>query len=247
MKPRLIVGLAMLSCIGCAHTIQYKLSDDDQWQGAKIDKTLRVETFRDETSPVTQQTFVEDVYTYRTNYRDGYKNKEIADGVTQMVVKHLQASKLFKNVVDASSKQPADYELGATIAEYYGQGRVNKGAEGAELTGAALFSLAGALVTMGATAGEKTEIQARVNLQKITLRPASSTDVVWQTSISMSTNFSAHFSQADAPMVFFHPDRCLKTAVTELIRQMAAALQTNAVGAVPSPVAGEPPGPAAQK
>jgi hypothetical protein len=247
MRLQWIVGLMMLLCVGCAHTVQYKLTDADQWQGAKIDKTLRVDTFRDESSPVTQKTFVKDVYTYRTNYRDGYKNKEIAAGVTQMVVKHLQASRLFRNVIDASSNLPADYELSATITEYYGQGRVNKGAEGAELTGAALFGLAGALVTIGATSGQKTEIQADVDLQSIKLRPASSTDVVWQSSISISTNFGAHFSEADTPMVFFHPDHCLKIAVTELIRQMATALQTNTVRAVTSPLAVEPPVPAAQK
>jgi hypothetical protein len=64
--------------------------------------------------------------------------------------------------------------------------------------------------------------------------------VVWHGSVNISTNFTAHFSEADAPRVFFHPDVCLKTAVTELIRQMAAAIQTNTVSAVPSP-------PAAQK
>ncbi len=247
MRLQLIVGLAMLSAVGCAHTVQYKLTDADQWQGPKIDKTLRVEMFRDQTTPVTQKTFVKDVYTYRTNCRDGYKNKEIADAVTQMVVTHLQASKLFKNVIDASSSQPADYELSATIAEYYGQGRVNKGAEEAEITGAALFSLAGVLVTMGATAREKTEIQASVDLQSITLRLASSTDVVWQSSINISTNFEAHFSEADEPVVFVHPDNCLKAAVTELIHQMAAALQTNTVSAVPSPPTDETQGSAAQK
>src|SRR5664279_2791784 len=129
MRIPSMLALSAFLCSGCAHTVQYKLTEADRWPGAPIDKTVRVQVFGDLTTPPTQKTFQDGDYTYRTNYREGYKNKEVADGVTQMLVKHLRYSGLFRNVVPASDSQPADYELSGTIKEYYGQGRINRGAE----------------------------------------------------------------------------------------------------------------------
>jgi len=75
------------------------------------------------------KTVEEPPYTWRTNYRDKYKDKEIDNGVTAMVIKHLRLSGLFKDVIEQNSQRHADMELSGTIAEYTTQGRINKGAE----------------------------------------------------------------------------------------------------------------------
>ena len=225
MLTRLAVLLSTLLVVGCAHTVQYKLTDGDHWRGVPVDAVVRVRTLADETVPAAGNTIEEAPYTWRTNYRDKYKGKEIANGVTEMVIKHLRYSGLFKDVIDERSQRPADMELSGSIGEYAARGRVNKGAENTVMTGAILGSLIGVGLTSVATANEKTEIRATVTLRDLTLRDTVSTNIPWQDSITVSTNFTAHWSAADEEAVFQYPDNCLKSAVGELIHRLAEALE----------------------
>ena len=222
---KLLILLPLLLAVGCAHTVQYKLTKGDRWPGSPVDAVLRVTTLADQTVPTMEKTVEEPPYTWRTNYRDKYKNKEIDNGVTAMVINHLRQSGLFKDVIEQNSQRHADMELSGTIAEYTARGRVNKGAENAVMTGAVLGSLIGVGITSAATANEKTEIHATVTLGDLTLRDTASTNVLWHDTITVSTNFTAHWSAADEDAVFQYPDDCLKSAVGELIPLLANALK----------------------
>lgn len=238
MKPHWLLCLGLLT-VGCSHTVKYKLTDADRWTGAKIDKVIRVQTFVDQTPPpammdrpaqpdlhkpatrIAARTVIEDGRTWRINYRDGYKNHEIATGVTHMLARHLQHAGLFKNVIEGADA-PADYELTGTITTYRAAGEPSVGAETAVMVGAGAGGLLGALVTAGATAGMKSEIRAAVELRAVALTDLQQTKPVWTDTISVSTNFTAHWQQADVPVVFHHADACLKQAVAELIQRLAA-------------------------
>src|ERR1043166_3616320 len=99
MRIARAVALLTLFGVGCAHTVQYKLSSQDRWPGPKIDKVLAVGMLADQTTPETERTIKIDAYTWRTNFRDKYKNEEISSGVTAMLAKHLAHSGLFRKVV----------------------------------------------------------------------------------------------------------------------------------------------------
>jgi hypothetical protein len=219
-----IILLALVSA-GCAHTVKYKLTESERWPEAKPDKTLAVTTFADNTVPQEAKTIQVGDYTWRTNYRSRYKNKEIADGVSAMIAKHLKHSGLFKDVRYGQGTGSADLELSGTIAEYWAKGRVNKGAEGGVLVAAAGFGLVGALVGMAATSGQTTEIQAAVALEDVTLKDLSTGQVLFRDSIRSETNFVAHFTEADEPAVFRHADECLKQAVKQLIARLTSRLR----------------------
>ena len=222
---KLLILLPLFLAVGCAHTVQYNLTKSDRWPGSPVDAVLRVTTLADQTVPTTEKTVEEPPYTWRTNYRDKYKGKEIDNGVTAMVIKHLRESGLFKDVIEQNNQRHADMELSGTIGEYAARARVNKGAENAVMTGAVLGSLVGVGLTSAATAGQKTEIRTTVTLRDLTLRDSASTNVLWHDTITVSTNFTAHWSAADEEVVFQHADDCLKSAVGELIHRLAEALK----------------------
>lgn len=218
-----IILLALVSA-GCAHTVNYKLTQSERWPEAKLDKTLAVTTFADDTVPQEAKTIQVDVYTWRTNYRSRYKNKEIADAVSAMIAKHLKHSGLFKDVSYGQGGGSADLELSGTISEYVAKGRVNKGAEDT-VVAAAGFGLVGALLGFAATSGQKTEIHAAVALEDVTLKDLSTGQILFRDSIRSETNFVARFTAADEPAVFRHADECLKQAVGQLITKLADRLQ----------------------
>jgi hypothetical protein len=228
IAPTLI--LVVLS-MGCAHTVQYKLTEADRWKGEPIDAVLKVQTLNDKTVPVTEKEFKSEGYTWRTNFRDGYKDKEIVHGVTRMVVEQLRYSHLFKDVVDESSSSNADYILSGNIDEYLAQGRANIGAETGVIAGSVVGSFVGMGIAMIATSGEKSEVHAEVTLGDLQLQDASTTNLVWQNTINEGTNFVGHWLAGDTAKVFDHADNCLKTAVSELIRQLAEKLEHNSTPA----------------
>jgi hypothetical protein len=225
MRTYLVMGYVVLVMTGCAHSVNYKLTEQDRWRGARLDKVVRVQTFQDQSTPVTAATFKDGAYLYRTNYRAKYANKQIADGVTAMVIKHLQHAGIFRNVVPASSSVPADYELTATITQYYAQGRVNTDAETTAMIAGSGGGLLGALLSEGLTAGDKTEIQANVEFRPVTLTAIGDGTTVWSDTVNVATNFTASWRAASEPVIFQHADNCLKDAVAELIRRLASVLE----------------------
>lgn len=235
-----LLGMALMGClplvlgVGCAssHTIQYKLSKTDTWKDQSVAGVLRVMTLVDQTTPIPSMTVEEPPYVYRLNYREGYKDKEIATGVTEMLIEHLRKSGLFKDVVGQNSPRPAEMELSGVIADYSTRCRINKGAEVTSATfqwigiifipiGPIVFNAIG----NGVTSGEKTEIQAAVTLRDMSLKSVSSTNVLWHNTINVNTSFVGHWANATPFCVFQHPDNCLRTAVNEMIQQIGTALK----------------------
>ncbi len=228
MRARLPILLLTLLAVGCAHTVQYKLTDSDRWHGSPVDSVLRVNLLADQTTPTTETTIEKPPYTWRTNYRSGYRDKEIANAVTEMVIAHLRYSGLFKDVVNQSSPMHADLELNGSIADFTAQARVNRGAEDGVMISAILGSVVGVLITSAAVAHQKSEIRATVGLDDLTLRDAGSTNVFWHDTITVSTNFNASWTEADEDAVFKHADNCLKAAVAQLVDALAGAMKTRA-------------------
>ncbi|MBI5387162.1 MAG: hypothetical protein HZA90_21040 [Verrucomicrobia bacterium] len=228
MKMNLLVLASLLAMTGCTHTVKYKLAEQDRWTGPKISKTVAVETFADSTTPETRKDFKIDKTKWRTNYRSRYANSNLTAGVSTMIAKHLAHSGLFANVSTGPTTN-ADCVLSGTLAEYSSMGRVNSGAE---TTGAvsAGFGAIGYLLGAAATSGSKTEIRVSVKMDDLKLTGKSG-EVLWQDSISIRTNFPAHFQAADTSAVFTHSDNALKSIVTEMIRRIGNTLATNQVRA----------------
>src|SRR5215510_5442918 len=110
MKRSLAASILTLLLVGCTHTVGYKLTENDRWKGPKIDKILVVHPFTDQTVPITSsvelmvrgewhtnqvaaQRSPKDGGTgtnvvhrtvsdeWRTNYREGYKDKDLGRAV----------------------------------------------------------------------------------------------------------------------------------------------------------------------
>lgn len=210
----------MIVFTGCSHTINYKLGSGDRWQGARLDKVVRVETLAEENAVYMEAKGTLNDKETRTNARKGYKNKEIAKAASGMIAKHLAHSGLFKEVIQDDSK-PADLVLRGTIKEYKSEATVNSTAEGVQ-AGTAGFGLLGALVGAASTSGMKSDVKVDLEIAPLTLTDAGG-KVVWEGSIKTNKAFSAHFSASNASAVYAHVDELLKESVNELIKNIGTA------------------------
>ncbi|MEY2428670.1 MAG: hypothetical protein QOJ40_1555, partial [Verrucomicrobiota bacterium] len=77
MKTVLPLLVSLFVLTGCSHTIKYKLTEKDRWTGPKINKTVSVGTFTDQTTPETRKEIKIDKDTWRTNYRSHYANSNL--------------------------------------------------------------------------------------------------------------------------------------------------------------------------
>ena len=219
LKSLLFVALLALAS-GCSHTVSYKLTEKDRWTGPKIDKVLRVVPLEDRTSASTNRVIHADGGKWRTNYRKGYPNGELAPGVSAMIAKHLAHSGLFKKVV-YGGEQAGDLELTGSLQEYSAMGRIHATAEGIQ-AGTAGFGLVGALVGSASTWKMETEVRAAVKLEQLKLIDTATQAPLWTGSIGLSTNYPASFQAAGEMVVFHHSDALLKQAVSELIQTIGA-------------------------
>lgn len=217
LNSLLFVALLALAS-GCSHTVSYKLTEQDRWTGPKIDKVLRVVPLEDRTSAPTNRVVHTDGGKWRTNYRKGYANGELAPGVSAMIAKHLAHSGLFKKVVHGDG-QPGDWELTGSLADYSAMGRIHATAEGIQ-AGTAGFGLIGALVGSASTWKMETEVRAAVKLEQLKLIDTVTQAPLWTGTIGLSTNYPASFNAAGEMVVFHHSDALLKQAVSELIRTL---------------------------
>ena len=226
MTKRLLFLASTILLVGCSHTIKYKLTDQDRWTGPKLNQTIWVGSFTDQTTPETRKEVDIAKDRWRTNYRSGYANSNLTADISAMIAKHLVYSGLFKSVVTGDSSA-ADCTLSGNLSEYWSIGRVHSEAEATVATMAG-FGLVGAIISSTGTASAKTEIRVSVKLNDIKLTGKSG-QLLWQDSISVQTNFPAHFREAEKSMVFNHTDNALKVAVTEIIRRIGSTLATNQV------------------
>jgi hypothetical protein len=215
-----VLGALVIVFTGCSHTVKYKLGASDRWQGARLDKVVRVETFAEENAVYVEPKVTLNGKDTRTNARKGYKNKEIAKATSDMIAKHLTHSGLFKEVLQDDSK-PANLVLRGTIKEYKSAATVNSTAEGVQ-AGTAGFGLVGALVGAASTSGMKSDVKIDLEIAPLTLTDAGG-KVVWEGSIKTNKTFSAHFSASNTSAVYAHVDELLKESMNDLIKKIGTA------------------------
>jgi hypothetical protein len=223
---RVLSGMLILSLLlltGCAHSVKYKLTAQDRWNGDHIDKVACVQNFSDHAVLLTNNEVKLEDKTWRVNPRSGYKNKDLTDGVTHMIARHLEHSGLFKRVVTGTNAAGADLDLTGEISAYTAMARVNSAAEGVTM-GTAGFGAIGALIGGLSTSGMKTDVRAEVVLTNVVLVTRSSGAVLWRNSVIAQTNFTGYWRNADRAVVYAHADAMLKQAVRELIQNLAAAI-----------------------
>lgn len=216
---------------GC-HTpaAQYKLIETDRWTGPKIDKVLLVRKIEEPPSDRVLSPGLQGGAEWRTNYRGRYKDADVANDVSAMIAKHLAFSGLFKEVRYEPEGSTGDWELVGLLGAYRAYAKVNTTAERVEeasstagvmfgAIGAATFALTGELLN----SKQKTEIASQVSLENLRLRDLVVNRVIWNGSVTVSTNFTAHWRAAKEEKVFRHADQSLKAAVNELIRQLGSS------------------------
>jgi hypothetical protein len=224
MMKCLFLFASILVLSGCSHTISYKLTEQDRWTGPKLNQTISVGPFIDQSTAETQKEVILGNDTWRTNYRSHYAKPNLASDLSAIIAKHLAYSGLFAKVVNGAPSA-ADVSLSGDLSEFWSIAKVHSDAEATASTMAG-FGLAGAIITSVSTASAKTEIRVSVKLKDLKLT-AKSGDLLWQDSISVQTNFPAHFREAAPALVFNHADNGLKQAVSEMIRRIGTTLATN--------------------
>lgn len=214
---------------GCSshHHVTYKSAPSDCWTGQKIAGTLCVLPVG---NGILLTTNIEDVIndeTWRNNYAQGYDQTNFNAEITTAIAKQLDYSGLFTKVVSGTNKS-TDYYLSGTLTDFEVHGRANKTAEGILLTSSAVGSFVGMGIGMASTAGMKCEVKASIHLDDLTLKNKDG-DILWKDSISLSTNYTAHYFEADPVNIFCRSNLLLKDAVNEMVRHLGNSMFTNRV------------------
>lgn len=221
--------LALLSgmfLFGCAHTVEYDLTDADRASGQKINQLVEVKKFADAIPKRTSDTVVIGGETWRINPQRGYTGGDIAYSVSSMVARHLDHSGLFRGTIykggfdEDSIPTGAPLILTGTVAEYSVMGRVNRGAELKE-TASGFFGLTGMAVRAVANIDEETEWRVKITLKNIQLKQARTGQILWRDTLSLSRRcVGADYEAAGTQAVYNHVDACLKDLVSEMVRRM---------------------------
>lgn len=223
MKKGLFILALPLLAAGCAHTIGYRLTEQDRWTGPKIEGVVCVEPFVDLSAPMPEEE-QNGEETWRTNYRGHYRSANLTAQVTAMIVKHLAYSGLFTKVVSGAGTR-ADWFLSGTLTDFQAQGRVNHEAESIQ-TSLAGFGLLGGVLGDVATYKMTSEIRTRVTLSDLNLADKTGRSV-WHDSISIDTDTNLYFGDAGRYAIFNFPDFALKDAVNQMIHSLGTSFATN--------------------
>ncbi|MEY2466917.1 MAG: hypothetical protein QOD03_1438 [Verrucomicrobiota bacterium] len=225
---RAFILLLPLLVTGCLHTVKYKLTEADRWNGPKIDAVLLVQPITDKTTYTTNDWKPKTVEgeTWRTNPRGGYSHTNLTKDVTAMVAKHLAYSGLFSKVV-TDKTAVGDYVLSGKLTAFKTSAQVNSKAETIAGVSSA-FGLIGAVVGSTATAQMKAEVKTWVTLDELRVNDKSG-QIRWQESIHIAKDETMNFREADSFVLYKHPDAALKEAVTDLIRRLGTSSLTNRV------------------
>jgi hypothetical protein len=230
MRKSLFILLLPLLAAGCAHTVGYRLTAVDRWNGPRIEGTVCVQPFADATVPIIKEEETTNDGVWRTNYRKHYSSTNLSSQVTAMIAKHLAYSGLFTKAI-GSPNTNADWFLSGTLSNYEVRGRINYTAENVQAVSAG-FGLLGGLVGYAATAKMTSEIKTQVTLKNLNLTDKAGRSV-WHDSIFIDTDTNMDFQCAGPGAIFFLPDLALEKAVNKMIQGMANSLGTNQPGAVP--------------
>ncbi len=230
--PCIICTIAVLLFSGCAHTVEYDLTEQDRAFARKINKVVEVKHFTDKTPRRSEAVVKIDGERWRTNPARGYTDANLSYSVSSMVARHLDHSGLFRDVVYKGGFEEADtlptgapLVLTGTITEYSILGRVNRGAELKE-TVAGFFGWMGRAAGAVANLGEETELRVKITLKDVQLKEVRTGRVLWKDTISLYRKYAeADYETAGARAVYDNADDCLRDAVNELIRRMARKLE----------------------
>jgi len=220
---RILFWLALPLLVGCSHTIKYKLDESDRWTGPKIDAVVYVKPFIDKAPLTTNKVDRVNKEVWRNNYRQGYEKTNLSAQVTAMISQHLAYSGLFKGV--SSNEVNANYVLSGTLCDFRTQALANNKAEDIAAVSAG-FGLLGALVGAASTSEMKSEIKTTVALNDLQLADKSGVSL-WHDSVGYTNDVHVAFQEADANILFIHPDQGLRQAVKEMIRRMGNSALTN--------------------
>ena len=226
MKRNLALLLCGLGFVvsGCKHHVAYRLTETDRWGGQMIAGVLFVKPFADSSPAITNKQERVGKETWRFNYRSGYAKTNLNDELTSAIVKHLSHSGLFTKVTSKADMN-FDWSLSGTLTEFKTRARVNDKAETIQ-TVTAGFGLLGAIIGSASTAKMNSDIQTSVKIEPVTLSDKTGR-IVWQDAISVATNRTVNFGEANEYAVFYHTDAALKQAVNEIIRRIASSPATN--------------------
>jgi hypothetical protein len=223
--PLLLVVVGSVLLAGCAHKLDYKLTEKDRWAGPKISGALYVKPFVDQTVAIIDKEERIDGKKWRTNYRKGYSDTNLSATVTAMITKHIAYSGLFSEGICGSDKN-ADWILSGKLTEFNAHAQVNEKAENIQAVSAG-FGLLGALVGGATTSKMTSDIKTRVELDDISLNDNAG-KAIWLNSIVITNSVAANFNAASQYAVFNYPDENLKEAVTEMIQRIGNSVTNQA-------------------
>lgn len=238
----ILAGSAALLVTGCSHMVTYSLGRGEIYKGPVIAKSVQVKLLRDDAPQDEKINITVGETSWRINGREGYaKEESMAQGVSRQIATHLDHSGLFREVYSYWERPVyTDLILTGSIYDYAAMGRVRRKAETGIIIASSLLSLPGALVSTGATARIKTDLQTSVQLRDLKLIDPYTKTVVWsKDKIGRQRDFTGHFMKADAPKLYKLADKELKEVINEVIAEIANSPAVRA----PRPVGptGKPP------
>ena len=227
IRKTLLLTTALLLLSGCAHTVEYDLSDQDRVLDRKMNKVVEVKKFADKIPSRKDGVVKIDGEYWRTNPKRGYTEADVAYSVSSMVARHLDHSGIFRGVIfkggfeeTATPPSEAPLALTGTIAEYSVMGRVNRGAELKD-TASGFFGWMGQAAGAVANVGEETELRVKITFKDVTLREIRSGRVLWRDSITLCRRYQgADYEESGSRAVYDVADRCLKDIVSEIVRRL---------------------------
>ena len=240
----LIVG-TLVAGPGCLYrqSVKYSLKDVSPVATSPFaGRTLAVKEFEDtrppqETRSVWRKIFGKpapeesrDGKDWFFNGNDNYKDKRAAPWVTRMVVKHLAATKVFKEV-KVSGKDPpgSDLLLEGKIKDFWGGKERSDTAEGIRTT-SMFFGAVGGLVGALMTTQVKTEYRGKTMLIDLKLSEVRTGKALWQGSVEGEVSGKS-MADTEGLTAYRHANDSLKEAMKSLVEKIQESVTEGAGGA----------------
>lgn len=238
----LVIGISTsLALVGCAvnRPIAYDLHGVPMLGGGPFaESVVRVQTFHDDRemdvkarhAPTMAVAVVDRAGDDWYCVSDDRFAPTVTAGVTDMVARHLDAAKLFREVAvqSGSAAPPAQYALSGTIRRFESCRQREMGKE-------VLVSQMG-LIGLAIAATSKVDYDAHVELSDLRLIDTSTGATIWEATVLGEVQGQEPID-AYGWTVFDHANAALKAAVDQLVQRLAAVDPK----AVPSVAAEAPP------
>lgn len=205
---------------GCVkQPIAYQLNDISKIEGSSFAPfTIAVAEFKDvrQIHKEEKSWFKEDRITSRNgndwyfNNQDYYKDKIISPWISEMIVKHVDQSGIFKNAKLQSDASDADYILEGAIQRFEGFKEPSLAARiGAQ------FAVIGALATLGV----KSRYEGTTVLIDVKLKKRDSDNVLWNGTVEGKVE-GEDYADAYGWSAYQKANESLKVAVNQLIEKL---------------------------